>query len=107
MGGERVEVEGQAITGEDRQTTSGQAFGGGVDELMSERLGARAEGEGRDELGPGVGGDPPCRLPCTLSAGEARGGVQDGPLRRQGEREPFGLGRAIEFQPDLIELDVS
>ena len=58
MGGERVEVEGQAITGKDRPTTSGQSFGGVVDELMSERLGARAEGEGRDPLGAGVRGDP-------------------------------------------------
>jgi hypothetical protein len=79
MGRERVEVEGQAITGEHRQTTWDQALGDVMNELMSELLGSRADGESGDELGAGVGGDP----------------------------EPFGLSRAVEFQTDLIELNVS
>lgn len=79
MGRQGVEVESQAITGEHRQTTWGQAFGDVVNELMGEPLGARAEGEGWNELGAGVGGDP----------------------------EPFGFCHAVEFQTDLIELNVS
>jgi hypothetical protein len=50
-----------------------------VDELMGELLGARAEGEGWDQFGVGVRDDP----------------------------EPFGFGRAIEFQTNFIELNVS
>lgn len=78
MGGERVEIEGQAIAGKDGQTIGGQALGDVMHQLMGEFLGARAEGEGGDQFGAGVGGDP----------------------------EPFGLGRAIEFQTNFIELDV-
>jgi hypothetical protein len=79
MGRQGIEVERQAIAGENRQTTWGQALSDVVDELMGELLGARAEGEGWDQFGAGVGGDP----------------------------KPFGLGRTIEFRTNLIELNVS
>jgi hypothetical protein len=35
-----------------------------MNQLMGELLSPRAEGEGWDQFGAGVGGDPPCRLPC-------------------------------------------
>jgi len=78
MGRERIEVERQAITGEDGQTIWGQTLGDLMDQLMSEILSARAKGKGRDKLRTGIAGDP----------------------------EPFGLSRAIEFQAELIELDM-
>jgi len=61
-------------------------------QLMRQGLGAWAEGESRDELGAGVAGDPPCRLPCGQT---------------QGERQPGGLGRPVQLEAEFVELDVS
>ncbi len=79
MSRQRVIVERQAITGKDRQTTRGQALGDVMNQLMSEVLSPRAEGEGGDQLGGGVAGDP----------------------------QPFGFNMAIKFQTNFIELDMS
>lgn len=48
MGGQRIEVERQAIAGKDRQTIGGQTLGDVMDQLLSVGLSAWAEGEGRD-----------------------------------------------------------
>ena len=48
-------------------------------QLMRQGLGAWAEGESRDELGAGVTGDP----------------------------QPGDLGRPVQLEAELVELDVS
>lgn len=48
MGGQRVEVESQAIPGEDGKTASRQLAGDIVDQLMGGYLSAGADGEGGD-----------------------------------------------------------
>jgi hypothetical protein len=78
MGRERIKVERQAIAGENGQTVLGQALGDVMDQLMGERLGAWAEGEGGDQLGAGVARDP----------------------------EPGGFGGGVELQAKFIKLDM-
>ena len=63
-----------------------------MDQLVGDGQSARAEGESRDELGAGVAGDPPCRLPCGQT---------------QGERQPGDLGRPVQLEAELVELDMN
>ena len=58
MGGEGIEVEVEAVTGEDRQTARRQGQCEAVHEGMGQVLRARAEGQGRDHLGLHVQGQP-------------------------------------------------
>ena len=80
MGREGVEVERQAIARKHRQRIGGEALGDMMNQLVSEILSPRAEGKCRDDAyaGAGIAGDP----------------------------QPFGFGRAIEFQANFIELDM-
>ncbi len=57
-GGPGLAVERQAIAGKDGDTAGCQALSDLVDPLRGHGLGARAEGESRDDLGAGVTGDP-------------------------------------------------
>jgi hypothetical protein len=58
VGGERVEIQFQAITTEDGQVRRRQGLAHLMDEVMGKGLRAWAEEEGWDELGGGVQGDP-------------------------------------------------
>ncbi len=78
VGRQRVKVERQAVTGKHRPTLWGQALSDIMDELMSEVLSARAEGEGGDQLGAGVTGDP----------------------------QPGSFGLASYLEPQLVELQM-
>jgi hypothetical protein len=72
----RTEYQPRRVTGK-TQPLAPKTLRNIVDELMSEFLSAGAKGKGGDELGARIRGDP----------------------------EPLGLGGAIEFQADFIELD--
>jgi len=58
MGGDRIEVEVEAVTGEDRQTARSQDERDGVKQSIGHVLGAWTELECRDQLGGRVKGDP-------------------------------------------------
>jgi hypothetical protein len=72
MGGESIEVEIEAITGEQRQAVSSQALSQGVDDPMGRVLRAGTQMEHGQKFGAGVDGQPEPKHLC----GAAQPGAQ-------------------------------
>jgi len=88
VGGEGIEVQVQAITGEKRDAVRGQDLSQRVDEPMSHGLAARAELKHRNNLGERIDGQPE---PENL-VGSAQPGAQFIQLKM---REPERAERAL------------